>query len=195
MKIISKYKDYYDYLVSKYGIDNKIILDRRDGFVLKNIRPIEKGSYRVYNLHICGVQYDVVVSSKKEWFVTEEEKRALELRIRKAKGIKNQYWGWGRDNDTKFYVEHDLVEILPTPSEKNDRYNCPVILGARTGSGDEYPRLKDFKMTRILPPDEIYQKINAWLSERNEKKIVDNRTDIEKVQSAGFDKITSFRNM
>lgn len=37
MKIISKYKDYYDYLAGlKFGIDNKIILDRTNGFVFKD---------------------------------------------------------------------------------------------------------------------------------------------------------------
>lgn len=30
MKIISKFKDYYDYLTGIYGIDPKLILDRRD---------------------------------------------------------------------------------------------------------------------------------------------------------------------
>ena len=30
MKIISKYKDYYDYLVGIYGEDPKLVLDRRD---------------------------------------------------------------------------------------------------------------------------------------------------------------------
>lgn len=29
MKIISQYKDYYDYLIGFYGIDEKIVLDRR----------------------------------------------------------------------------------------------------------------------------------------------------------------------
>ena len=29
MKIISKYKDYYDYLTGIYGVDDKIVLDRR----------------------------------------------------------------------------------------------------------------------------------------------------------------------
>ena len=41
----------------------------------------------------------------------------------------------------------------------------------------------------------IYSDIYNWLSMRNEPDIVDNRTDVEKAQSAGFDKITSFRNM
>ena len=30
MKIISKIKEYYDYIVGQYGIDNNVIFDRRD---------------------------------------------------------------------------------------------------------------------------------------------------------------------
>lgn len=32
MRIISKFKDYYDFLAgAKFGIDNKVVFDRRDG--------------------------------------------------------------------------------------------------------------------------------------------------------------------
>lgn len=30
MKIISKHKDYYDYMCHIHGVDNKLVLDRRD---------------------------------------------------------------------------------------------------------------------------------------------------------------------
>jgi hypothetical protein len=33
MKVISKYKDYYDFLAGSYGTDNKLVLDRTKGYV------------------------------------------------------------------------------------------------------------------------------------------------------------------
>lgn len=36
MKIIDRYKDYYDYLSGIYGIDELVIFDRRENFVLQN---------------------------------------------------------------------------------------------------------------------------------------------------------------
>ena len=54
MKIISKYKDYYDYLVGTYGEDPKLILDRREGFILSKDSTECK-----YQLYICGKIIDI----------------------------------------------------------------------------------------------------------------------------------------
>ena len=42
MKIISKFKDYYDYKVADYGIDENLIYDRRNGTIVdrQRISPI-----------------------------------------------------------------------------------------------------------------------------------------------------------
>ena len=52
MKIISKYKDFYDYLSGIYGEDPLIILDRREGRVVKEHMSAEKiilyiGGYKI----------------------------------------------------------------------------------------------------------------------------------------------------
>lgn len=53
MKIISKYKDYYDYLSGIYGIDEKIVLDRT---ISKNSPNVEFYSHwnRKIVLYIAG---------------------------------------------------------------------------------------------------------------------------------------------
>lgn len=53
MKILSKYKDYYDYLSGVYGEDPLLILDRRDGKVVKEHLGAEK-----ITLHIGGYKID-----------------------------------------------------------------------------------------------------------------------------------------
>ena len=48
---------------------------------------------------------------------------------------------------------------------------------------------------KYIPPEEAWQKIYDCISKMNDKEIVDNRSDIEHLESAGFDRKTSFRNM
>ena len=61
MKIISKYKDYYDFLTGLYGIDNKLILDRRSftgmGYLDEGILRILVGDYIVEGLYFTDKFY------------------------------------------------------------------------------------------------------------------------------------------
>ncbi|RRD40948.1 hypothetical protein EII29_00410 [Leptotrichia sp. OH3620_COT-345] len=46
MKIISKFKDFYDYKVGKYGIDEKLIFDRREPVVVDEKTLIPESVYK-----------------------------------------------------------------------------------------------------------------------------------------------------
>ena len=59
MKIISKYKDYYDFLLGKYGVDPKLVLDRRKGGRLTETSP------QSFKLAICGKLIDVFFDGEK----------------------------------------------------------------------------------------------------------------------------------
>lgn len=47
----------------------------------------------------------------------------------------------------------------------------------------------------VIPAEEIWNNVTDYLLAIKEKPIIDNRTDVEHLESAGFDKKTSFRNM
>ena len=65
-----------------------------------------------------------------------------------------------------------------------------------TGHGMiENPILKDLPITGLLPATEIWQGIYDYLLKMKEPVIVDSRTNDEHIESAGFDKKTSFRNV
>ena len=57
------------------------------------------------------------------------------------------------------------------------------------------PILKDLPITGLIPAEEIWQGIYDYLLKKKEPVIVDSRTNDEHIESAGFDKKTSFRNM
>jgi len=82
MKIISQYKDYYDYLMGIYGQDEKIVYERiiatknsgykNDGkWVKEGHKPdhsVLTNNYYFYRLAICGLIYCVYYYNKKFYF-------------------------------------------------------------------------------------------------------------------------------
>lgn len=57
------------------------------------------------------------------------------------------------------------------------------------------PILSETYILKVIPPEEMWKAIYEFLSSQKDKPIVDTRNDIQKLESAGFDKKTSFRNM
>jgi len=57
------------------------------------------------------------------------------------------------------------------------------------------PILSGTRFASMCSPLDTWNYICEWLLSQREKPIVDNRTDIEKLEAAGFDKVTSFRKM
>ena len=55
MKIISKFKDYYDYKVAEYGIDENLVYDRRNGTIVdrQRISP-EESNLALYSTLYVG---------------------------------------------------------------------------------------------------------------------------------------------
>ena len=59
----------------------------------------------------------------------------------------------------------------------------------------DLPILKDTVIPGYVSAKDVFLNIYSYLSSTKEKKIEDNRSDVMKLQSAGFDKIESFRNI
>jgi hypothetical protein len=193
MKIISKYKDYYDYLVgSKFGLDDKVVLDRREGFVYKN--PFSSNSIEIIKLAICDyLYYGIIYENNVYWgeerlkFISKSSKLFINTDDNKY-FLKREYLNYNRENS---------VFLDPIKTDININEDCPIVFvsGYRNQNLSKFPSLENFKLSKILPPEIIYVKIYNWLSKRNEFHFVDNRTDIQKLESAGFDKKESFRNI
>ena len=57
------------------------------------------------------------------------------------------------------------------------------------------PILAGTPITSFIAPEEVYNELYAYISSLNDVDVIDNRTDIQKAESAGFDRKTSFRNI
>ena len=202
MKIISKYKDYYDYLQGIRGIDSKVVLDRSESTYNKRYTMMSIHELNVLHIHICGLAYDGVYCSKKKRTFWGEQLSEVASEITTYQGwdgVKNKMM----DNPApvayiqpdKNYKERKMVFIEPRPSNLNELTKCPIVEGYNLRNYTLYPHLKDFDFGSVLTPEEIWDQLYNWIVKMNEPSVQDNRTDEEKIKSNGFDTKTSFRNM
>jgi len=200
MKIISKYKDYYDYLIGIYGVDPKLVLDRR-----KHVNPQILGPQRII-IYICGNKIEGFYDGNSFYYgkdleiIGERKKNRSYNFIWSNRTSKEMIEIKFRPND---FSPKETILINPNiiKTNINDKEDCPIIYGGYhhykdIGNGN-YPKLSDLNISSVYPPEEIYQMLSQWLSERISKKenITDIRCDVDKLQSKGFDKKKSFRNM
>jgi len=197
MKIISKYKDYYDYLSGIRGIDNKIILDRREGYAIRKNElkatsgfTIKQRIYTNYYVCICDILYPALYDNRGNFYWGEQIKKCGK------EGV--DYYG----DKVVSYFDGDRyydINYIPRGTSLNIKYNCPILNNVRTRYGKDeevqkFPMLKHIGIASYYSAEKIHTDLYNWIIKSNTPNIIDSRTDIEKVESAGFDKIHSFRN-
>lgn len=198
MKIITKIRDYYDPMISVYGRDEKIVYDRRGN---KDIGVVHKTGYhhpkdspdnwdcRIFS--ICDGYFPVVVKNY------GEEYRWLPEHMPKSIKVVGGYIAGG-ENNNEHRATHLFNRYYGKKSDLNTKYQQPVLLeniGIHYG-GVYIPVLAEWGFPKIIPADEMYNKIYTWLCwSIDNPPIPNNQTDKEKVVSHGFDVKTSFRNI
>ena len=183
MKIISKYKDYYDYLQGMYGIDNKVVLDRTKGQVI-DLKFYDSG-YEKHSIHICGKKYEIACNGGGKCYIGKMLLTLPEYKINKDKSIIYLEEKYGLGN------ERISIHIHPLDTIINEELKCPIVYK----NDILFPRLSDFNIQKILSAEEIYHMLYTWIENHSILKVQDNRTNSEKIISVGFDLKTSFRNI
>lgn len=187
MKILSKYKDYYDYLTGIYGEDPKIILDRREASSITSFNG------DTIDLYICDyLLQGLYWNNRYYWghqlleFAEEDSKQEFLKGKRDTIYIDKKYRG-DRGYSTKISINpvysHDLI---------NRKNNCAILVKQFMDKIDKYPRLELLNIGSIISPHNMYMMLSEWLAPK--ENFTDTRTDREKIQSAGFDLKHSFRN-
>ncbi len=193
MRIISKYKDFYDYVVSKYGFDSTVTYDR-------TILPLFKFESHIaymedyvsgYQLHVANKMY-TFFEFKGELYHTEEELQELS-KIRK----RSRFTSFD-DLDTITYGSYwnenkPLYDSYNGPSKLNKKFRVPVLY--KKNDTIYLPYLKSFGFHKALSADETYKQIyefQSWL--KDNPPIPNKQTNEEKLLSHGFDKRISFRH-
>lgn len=193
MRLLTNYKDYYDFLIQKYWIDEKAFykrvtkIDSMHGVSIW-FEGEPKMQPQVYAIAFC---WRIISIAKYNW------------KVHVGEDIENSFAT--TDEDQLFKSIHG------EETDINDNLNCPVVILTRFNgfvqenavswtskitwrtfsSAVRNPNLINFGIDKVLSPEEAFIQISNFLI--REKEFTDNRSDIEKVESHGFDKKRSFR--
>ncbi len=165
MRIISKFKDHYDYLVGKYGIDPIKVLDRTKG-ELFSYKPL------TFSLFFCGESF-----------------------LNTCKADKKNYYNIFNPNNLELvceYIDDNGVERVWFKSKEKPKviHDFPYYIYERT----EFviPNLKDIKFNMVYDSETTFLKIQEYISYK-EPEISLKPEDMNRFESKGFSKKTSFR--
>lgn len=192
MKIISKYRDYYDFLSGVYGTDTKIILDRRV-FDKYEIFPSDD---KIIDLHICDYIFEGFIRDNKIYW-GENLLEIAEEPISKPWDFNKEESAWIKYRDTRFshYGGNGVArKFFPYKDKKltNTVNKCSILIRQYSDSFYRFPKLSELNIKTVLSPKDIYLMLSEWLAPND--NTTDTRSNTEKIVSAGFDLKTSFRH-
>ena len=223
MKIISPFKDYYDYLIHQYGEDKSIIYHRNHIVandtiskeckkVLRSIPYYSKYSsqgednLRFRWLCVCG-KYYLLVARGYEKTISGYKYSPYHLVTEKdIIDIRSDYSGGFSRNkiDTNYLVGFESPKLI----EIHKFLKTPVFTWDGYGFGDydvidnqtryRIPKLADYGIPSVLPPETIYTRLEYFLVNVM-KDAPDSKPPVEiidkyKITGHGFDLKQSFRH-
>lgn len=185
MKIISKHKDYYDYLQGIYGVDNykiynrnKIVLEKEFELIFEDKKK-KPNQHFIYAFAINGKVYKMVKTRTGIFPMTKELLKSL------------GYDKWSIDRSLDFDETTDLNKLLRKPvlvSEGGYLYKDSKKIECD-------PILKTFGFHKVLTAHEVYVEVETflgWMKDNPEPP--NNQTNANKIVTNGFDLKTSFRH-
>lgn len=213
MKIISKYKDYYDYLSGIWGEDPLITFVRKhEGLPYNSYFSCYKIKAYIGGMLVEGLCYkgnfyygDTLLpfSSKTPHYLTLGASNFSSRPLEKEYGIDNL------KVENLIFIERDTLRedhidpwnnlfIQKRPivdvNNVNEKEGSPVVVEINK---EIYKNccLKDLNISSILSAEDVYKLISDWLSLQRTKaeNKPDARTNVQKIESHGFDNKTSFR--
>lgn len=225
MKIINGgKKDYYDYLVGIYGIDNDIVYDRREFYVLNQAKYSTSIGIRFffdntifsdyngfggsaadsprvphgYSKTIYGRKHSFVLEIgfyqylfEVERYINNDGRLIIEPKLVEKFDNRKHF---GNTPITLFLYKYEPLSSTGILIDSWDSIRRKLEYNKRKDECFENPILSDTWITGFIPAEEVYNNVYNYLIANREPDIQDNRTDIQKLESHGFDKKTSFRN-
>lgn len=199
------------------SISGRDIIEAHPGFFKKDIIEEFDGPLKGYisptselNEYYSYAKFTIVVEAGAEhYFIEVTRSRQHEtdpIKISYNCFDPNEYWE-RKVRGGKYDLRWKTNWLEQRRKETTEKRYSDAPLSIRffyDGAGDwrlrngvyvfKNPILKDLPgISGCIPPEKIWQNIYDYISSTKEKVIIDNRTDIQHLESAGFDKKTSFR--
>ena len=202
MKIISKYKDYYDYFSQIYGIDEKLVYKREEKLIEFDFKTRKNFPFiEFYPERKNFLENKVCINFKEIWFcnqrfpfitivfgnyLTEKKQNFFDYNSFKIEW--KDFIKYGN------YLERQLIDHFSEKfGDKNTEYKSPQILITKKGVYRDII-LKHYNFQRFVSPEQAYQKVYMFLESRKDVSQTI-PTDLDRFEAKGFDRKTSFRNM
>lgn len=213
MRILGKYKDYYDYLQGIYGVDPLQIFDRRYEDMLIR-KPDEEGLKKLISkrFFVAGKSYDMHYYNGKSYY-TLDELNELNQILRKNKQQddcismpwkfnynKKKWWKAKSDNSL---TQEWWDDIQGKDTNINMKARNPVLVASikkfrqRMKISNDYTPciLEQWDFHKVLTAEEAYKEISAMISYFVDNPEIPNKqSNKEKILSHGFDMKKSFRH-
>lgn len=221
MKIISQFKDYFDYLVYQYGIDEKLILDRRGiGNYVTEHNNSAVGSYggmnirhkdisnddmprsgRYYkcafltNNHEEETHYWLVVNGRGYPMVLSGEYPFPKLELADDTNTYETKRVWNRYPKTASGTALDVFKSLSIACKRHAFITTVDRHNGVWKINGTVPILGESSLPKLIDPQTMYLQTVDFISENfvDKGEEIAVQSDIQKVLSHGFDKKTSFR--
>lgn len=210
MKIISKIRDYYDYLQNYFGIDELVVYDRRKsfpidinnyyiGYGLDNIFKREKDkTYDIKRRLVKGYGIKVpVMEGRFLYFVVESGYYHYFFKVERC-----------LDDNDNLILEPQLIEKKKISKDKKlsdcplsictdvtyYRYKGTFTVNKQSKNIVENPILKNTYIPKFIDAKEMWNNLYEYISSLRDKEFEDTRTNEQHIESHGFDKKISFRH-
>ncbi len=215
MKIISKFKDYYDYLTGIYGVDPLVIYNRRPQFIESNFTH-QYGGLQIGDAKDCGIisgeDHYMFGAAWLNFYVCNRLFRVFHYNGQYYTSTKDLIPIYNKMPDG--IDKQELKRHLPQqpkelsrrkrrrkwggyetednkPITLNTDLNCPIIL-VYFNTIYLNPKLEYFGIARFISPQKIFVAITNFLSKRD-IEMPSSPQDMYRYEAKGFDKKTSFR--
>ena len=214
MRIISKFRDYYD-RVQIYGFEpllyvreQKVVED--EGLILKKrFSSVPYSNCGI--LGFCGKLYPFVFYTegftRAEWHCAFDSETAFPITdtiFQRSYSNRLKSLSYRKESRRRNELEQ-FFDQNTRESKLFDKYNVPIFVSTKqervtSNSGPKEvsiitlnPQLKEYGFFRVFGPNEAYQEIYQWLSNKaSPEKPIPKIDDVTLAEAKGFDK-WSFR--
>lgn len=188
MILISKRRDYYDYLIGVYGRDEKKVYDRKLDLTSDEIYFGDINRWRntnIFDLYVCNRIYRVEQVKKGTWELHKFHTVNTDYRGERRHYRESQVSGL---KDFEYYIPRPLNLSVDSPIAIKGTYHNDNRLKGIT------PILASFGIPSVLSAEELYSELDMFIGASMTEKETDNQNDKNKLIAKGFDDKISFRH-
>jgi len=217
MLIISKFKDYYDFLVGIYGVDKNIVFKRgilketefksKSRIYVPRMCENKNGDFITFSfLSICGKIYLILEDEKNGYHLLNKEDLKKEEIFQR---LDHHYFSYfKRKRNKKTYEKilgNNIGVFIKSLIDIHKQTETPIFRIASTSFdemrlNEESPNLSKIKgIAKLIPADELFKELHYFIGNilRNnpDPGCMSNISNRDKIIKGGFDPVTSFRKM